>query len=129
MTDDHSIHIGGDVINSQVGQTLTNCTNMIQQQAAGARKQMLETLHADVKALIEILPDDRKEKAPKVARDLKVLVEQSTSPEPEREWYSLSAKGLLEAAPWVMYFTGKIGGTIKNLGQSLWPDFLLPGSK
>jgi hypothetical protein len=30
---------------------------------------------------------------------------------------------LLEAAGYVEEFSGKIGGTIKNLGQSLWPDF------
>ena len=34
----------GNVINSQVGQTLTNSTNLIQQQAPGERKKVLEQL-------------------------------------------------------------------------------------
>lgn len=38
MNHNQSIHIGGNVTNAQVDQTLTNCTNMIQQQAPGERK-------------------------------------------------------------------------------------------
>jgi internalin A len=129
MKDDHSIHIGGNVTNSQVGQTMTNCTNMIQQQAPGERKDLLEELQKQVQELIEKLPDEKKDKAPKIARDLKMLVEQSTSDEPERAWYSLSAKGMLEAATWVKDLSGEIAGTIGNLGKLLWPDFRLPGSE
>jgi hypothetical protein len=36
---------------------------------------------------------------------------------------------LLEASKYVKDFTGNIAGTIKNLGKSIWPDFLLPESK
>jgi hypothetical protein len=34
-------------------------------------------------------------------------------------------EGLLEASTFVKDFSGNIAGTIKNLGKSLWPDFLL----
>jgi len=39
MTDSHNITIGGSVINSQVAQTLSNSTNMIQQHAPGERRR------------------------------------------------------------------------------------------
>lgn len=116
MSDDHSIHIG-HVTNSQIGQTLTNCTNMIQELASGEQKQLLEELETQVKQLIERLPDDKKEHAPKIARDLKMLIEQSTSKEPDREWYSLSAKGLLDAAKWVVGLTVPITQTVIALNK------------
>jgi internalin A len=113
MTHDHSIHIGGNVINAQVGQTLTNCTNMIQQQAPGKRKDLLEEL----------------EKQEEAAGNLELAVKAATSANPNRAWYSVSTEGLLEAAKFVEDFSGNIAGTIKNLGKSLWPDFLLPESE
>ena len=126
---DHSINIGGNVTNSQVGQTLTNCTNLVQQQAPGERKDLLEALTRDVEKLIASLPEGKKEEAKQVANDLKSLVEEATSPKPRRKWYSLSAEGLLEASKYVKDFTGDIVGTIKSLGKLLWPDFSLPESK
>lgn len=129
MTDDHSIHIGGDVISSQVGQTLTNCNNMVNQQPKGERRNLLEKLQQEVKKLIEHLPVDKQEEAPQVAENLEMLTKQATSEKPNRKWYSVSAEGLLEASKWTKDMAGNIGETIKTLGKSLWPDFLLPGSK
>ena len=63
MTDDHSINIGGNVTNAQVGQTLTNCTNLIQQQAPGERKDLLEELEKQVQQLLEALPAEKQEEA------------------------------------------------------------------
>lgn len=125
MHDDHSIKIGGNVVNSQVGGTLNNCTNMVQQQSPGTRKNLLEGLTADVRRLIESLPEQRQKEAPKLAKKLETLVEQASSSEPDREWYSLSAKGLLEASKWVKDFSGNIGGSLLNLGKLFWPDFQL----
>jgi hypothetical protein len=84
------------------------------------------TLHRDVAALIEKLPQEKQAEAPEVAKSLQVLVEQATSDKPSRRWYSVSAAGLLEAAEWVKEFSGDIGGTVLNLGKLLWPDFQLP---
>ena len=53
----------------------------------------------------------------------------ATSAKPKRAWYSVSTGGLLEAAKFVEDFSGNIAGAIKNLGKSLWPDFLLPESE
>ena len=125
-TDDHSIHIGGDVINGQVGQTLTNCTNRINQQPAGERRALLEELQDAVKELVACLPEDRKTDA---VESLEALVKQATSERPKRSWYEVAAAGLLDAAKFLKDFTGKIAGTIKNLGKAIWPDFLLPEAK
>ncbi len=126
---DRSINIGGNVINSQVGQTLTYCTNMIQEQAPGDRKDLLEKLSIDVKKLIERLPEDNRDEAPQIVENLEMLVKQATSEKPNRRWYTVSAEGLMEAATWVKDFTGNIHGTLLNLGKALWPDFLLPEPK
>jgi hypothetical protein len=78
------------------------------------------------KKLIELLPKDKTDEAPKIVKNLDLLVKEATNEKPDRKWYSLSAEGLLEAAKWVKDFTGKIGGSIQNLGKSIWPDFHLP---
>jgi len=124
--DDHSINIGGDVINAQVGQTLINCTNMVQQQAPGKKKDLLEQLQKEVDELIKRLPADKRAEAPQVAENLEAAIKQATKEKPDRKWYSVSAEGLLEAATWVKDFSGNLGGTLGNLGKLLWPDFELP---
>ena len=121
--DSHHITIGGDNY-GQIGQTLTNCTNMIQQQAPGERKDLLEELQREVKALIDKLPEDKQTEA---AGDLEQVVKGATSTPPVRRWYSVSSEGLLEASKFAKDFSGNIAGTLKNLGKSLWSDFLLPG--
>jgi len=122
MKDSHDIH-ARDIINSQVGQTLTNCTNMIQQQAPGERKDLLETLRREVGELISKLPEDKKEEA---AGNLELMVKAATSAKPNRAWYSVSAEGLLEASKFVKDFSGNIAGTLGSLGKALGPDFRLP---
>jgi hypothetical protein len=52
LTHDTASTIGGNVTNAQVGETLTNCTNMIQQQAPGERKDLLEELEKQVQQLL-----------------------------------------------------------------------------
>ncbi len=122
MNDDISINIHGDNY-GQAGQTLTNCTNMIQQQAPGEKKTALEALEKEAKALIAKLPEDKKEDA---AGNLELAVKGATSATPNRKWYDLSAEGLIEASKFVKDFSGNIVGTIKNLGKAVWPDFSLP---
>lgn len=126
---DQSIHVGGNVNNAQVGQTLTNCINAIQQQAPGERKDLLEELTKQVEELLKTLPAEKQDEAPQVAENLEMLVKQATSAKPNRKWYEVSAEGLLEASKFVKDFSGNIAGTLKNLGKSLWPDFLLPGNE
>jgi internalin A len=121
MNDDNKIIIGGNVTGSQIGQTLTNCTNMINQQAAGERKDLLTTVDQQVRDLIKMLPPDKKEEIPEIEENLEMLIKQATAAKPNRRWYDVSAEGLIEASKYVKNFSGNIAGTIKNLGKSLWP--------
>ncbi|MEO5712519.1 MAG: COR domain-containing protein [Luteolibacter sp.] len=125
MNDDHSIKIGGNVTNAQVGQTLTLCTNMIQLQPSGERKELLEQLDREARELITALPEDQQKKA---SKNLELAVKSVTEGEPDRDWYDVSAKGLLEASKFVKDFSGNIAETIKNLGSSVWPEFKLPNA-
>jgi hypothetical protein len=118
MTDDHSIRIGGSVINSQVGQTLTNCTNMIQQQAPEWKRTLLEQLQSDVQKLLEQLPGANVEDAPQVAENLELTRETGNRGQANRRWYEVSPKGCWEASKWVKDFSGSIGGTIRQLGKT-----------
>jgi hypothetical protein len=127
-TDDHSSHITArDITNSQVGQTLTNCQVMVQQQAPGAQRELLETLTSDVNWLVKQLPAAKADEAPAVAENLELLVKQATSAKPNRKWYDVSTEGLLEASKWVKDFSGNITGTIGQLGKLLFPGYALPG--
>lgn len=128
VTIDRSINIGGSVIHSMVGQTLTNCTNAIENSAPGERKELLEALNRDVQKLLASLPADKKDDAPQIVENFEALVKQATSEKPNRKWYSFSAEGLLEASSWVADFTDKIGETILNLGKAIWPGYQLPTS-
>jgi internalin A len=116
MTHDQSINIRDNY--GQAGQTLTNCMNMIQPQAPGPQKDLLEELAKQGRQLIAALPADKQEKA---AGNLELAVKAATSAEPDREWYSVSTKGLLEASKWVKGYSENIAGTIANLGKLVWP--------
>ncbi|MDB6119084.1 MAG: small GTP-binding protein [Verrucomicrobiaceae bacterium] len=111
--DDHSIN-ARDISNSQVGQTLTNCQNMIQQQAPGELKSLLEKLEEEVKLLLPKLPEDKQEEA---AGNLELLTKAVTGTKPNRAWYSVSSEGLLEASKFVKDFTGNIAGPVASLGK------------
>ncbi len=117
--DDHSVRIGGDVTNAQVGQTLTNCTNTIQQQAPGERRELLEKLDQQVRQLLAALPTEKHEE---VSGNLELAVKAVTIAKPNRPWYSVSTEGLLEASKYVKDFSGNLAGTIKNLSKLVWPD-------
>ena len=121
MGHDQSIHIGGNVTHSQVGQTLTNCTNSVQQQAPGERKDLLEKLVKQVQQLIAALPAENQEEAPQVAENLEMLVKQATSAKPNRKWYSVSKDGLLEASQFVKDFGVSMAGTLGSLEKLMWP--------
>jgi DNA-binding FrmR family transcriptional regulator len=92
--DSHDTNIGRDNL-GQAGQTLTNCTNMIQQMPAGEPKELLEKLLTQ----IEPLREEMKGKDFKVLEEhLEKLTEEAKKPEPDRGALSLSGQGLIEAA-------------------------------
>ena len=74
LMEDRSINIGGSVVgHNQIGQTLINCNNIIQQQPAGEQKKLLETLQSDVQTLVDNLPTDKKDKEEEIAGYLKMV--------------------------------------------------------
>lgn len=123
MTEDNSINIGGDVVNSQVAHTMEHCTNLVQNQPEGPKRELLEQLQAQVREILQHLPAEKRSEAPTITEELEQLVKQATSERPNRRWYSVSAEGLLEAAGWVKDFSGNILGTLGQLGKLIWPDF------
>jgi hypothetical protein len=104
---------------------MKDCTSIINSQPPGERKELLETLQKQVGGLISGPPEEKQQFKKMVADRLKELTEGVTSGTPDRAWYSVSSKGLLEAARFVKDFSAEIGGTLKNLGSSFWPDFKL----
>jgi hypothetical protein len=94
------------------------------QQAPADRKALLEQLDREVPKLIEALPEEKKDEA---IQDYKLLIEQATAAKPNRKWYSVSAKSLIEASKFLNDFTGNIAGTLLNLGKKIWgADYGLP---
>lgn len=114
--DSHDITFQGSATNVQVAQTMTNCQQMIQNQNDGELKTLLTKLEQEVAELLLKLPE---EKRAKVEKNLTALVVEATSAEPDREWYSVSSKGLLEASKYVKDFSGNIAGTLGSLTKLL----------
>jgi internalin A len=104
---------------------MNDCTSIINSQPPGERKELLETLQKQVDELISGPPEDKQQLKKMVADQPKELTEGVTSGTPDRAWCSGSSKGLLEAAEFLKDFSAEIGGTLKNLGTSFWPDFKL----
>ncbi len=112
--------------NFQVAQTLNNSANMVQQQVPGERKELMLQLKREAWRLLTALPDDQQKK---VVKNLDLAVKSVTEEEPDRDWYDVSTKGLLEASKFVKDYSGNIAGILANLGKSVWPDFQLPGER
>jgi hypothetical protein len=89
--------VGGDVnVNQVVANTISNSLNRVaKSDAPDEMKKRLEELHELVKNLAPKLAPDDQEKA---AKNLEVLAREATSKKPDRAWYDVSAKGLMEAA-------------------------------
>jgi len=125
MGDHIEQHISGGTFNAQVAAVMNDCKNIINNQPTGERKQLLETLQKQVADVLSGPPEEKLQLKKRVTDELKELTEGVTSGTPDRAWYSVSAKGLLDAAKFVKDFSGEIGETLKNLGRTIWPDFTL----
>ena len=128
MHDGQSINSGGNMTNSRAGRMLTNCTNTINQLSPGEKKDLLEELRRQVEELIRHLVEDKADEAPRVATRFQALLDQATSAKPDREWYLMSATGVVDASKWTKDFAGNIRGTVSQLGKLFWPDFEVPGA-
>jgi internalin A len=118
-------NFSGGTFHGPVAAVMKDCTSIINSQPPGERKELLVTLQKQVGEIISGPPEEKHQFKKMVADRLKELTEGVTSGTPDRAWYSVSSKGLLEAAKFVKDFSAEIGGTLKNLGSSFWPDFKL----
>jgi hypothetical protein len=126
MGDQTYQYISGGTFHGPVAAVMKDCTSIINNQPPSERKDLLEALQKQVGDLISGPPEEKQQFKKMVAEQLKELTEGVTSGTPDRAWYSVSSKGLLEAAKFVKDFSGEIGGTLKNVCKCFWPDFTLP---
>nr|WP_081983983.1 COR domain-containing protein [Massilia sp. JS1662] len=120
MTSNFStINIGGNVTNSQIGQSLQNCTNLIHSQPDGEKKALLSEITKETTKIIEALPEEKKPESEQITNNLEQLVKQATSEKPNKQWYSISTEGLIEAANWIKDYSGNIVPTLEKLGKIL----------
>ena len=120
------INIGRDAQGNAfgAGSTVTNTNSFNRTVDPAAFESALAAFKREWAELQSKLPEDKKEEAGLLAEKLE---DAATKDDPKsRAWYSISAKGLLEAAKWTKDFTGDIGATIRNLAKTIWPDFELP---
>jgi small GTP-binding protein len=123
MSGDHiQQNISGGNFTGPVAAKMENCTSIINQQSNGERRDLLQTLERETRALISKLPP---EKQPQAAKEFERLVESADEKSPNRRWYEVSAEGLLEASKFAKDFAGDLAGTIGQLGKAIWPDFSL----
>jgi hypothetical protein len=91
-----NVNIGGDV-NQTAAKTIQNAFNKANE-VSSTKPELQAKLQELAQAVAEMsgqLPEGVQQR---VAQDLQTLTEQATSDNPERKWYELSAKGLIEAA-------------------------------
>ena len=76
--------------------TIQDSFNTIE--SSGAPQSVKDELKRLTTAVEQILPHVPAPKRSEVQQDLKALTEEAIKPQPRRQWYELSAKGLVEAA-------------------------------
>lgn len=105
-----SVTVGGD-FNLVTAKNIENSFN----KAASANvrndlKESLKSLAVEVSKLAKQLPP---EAAEAVSKDLEALTTEAIAKKPRKEWYELSAKGLLEAAKTVAEMAGPVTTAVK----------------
>jgi hypothetical protein len=94
--------------------TATNIQNSFNKAANSGVPEELKTklkeLSVQVANLVKELPPDDAEKA---SKDLEALTSEAVSKKPRREWYELSAKGLVDAAKTVAKMAAPIATAVK----------------
>jgi hypothetical protein len=89
---------------------MTDCTNIINNQPSGARKELLKTLQKQVGELINGPPEKKQQFKKMIADRLKELTEGVTSGTPDRAWYSIFnlLEGSAGGAKFVKDFSAEI---------------------
>lgn len=98
-------------LNVVVAKRIENSFNKVKDADIDAGlKEKLKLANVQAAELIKALPE---EQAQKTARDLEAFTAEVTSPNPRKEWYELTAKGLLEAAKTVAEMTVPVTTAVK----------------
>jgi hypothetical protein len=99
LTMQQTQNIHGNVtgnVNQVAAKTIQDSFNTIAGSSSSPElKEQLDALGKAVTEMVKGLPEPKQKQ---IAKDYKNLTEEVTSEEPRREWYELSAKGLMEAA-------------------------------
>jgi hypothetical protein len=82
-----------------------------------------DELKAELKKLTALVQDMvghlDETQAKRAANQLKTLTDEATAPSPDPKWYSVSSKGLLDAAEFAGEFAGKIGASLASITKIL----------
>jgi hypothetical protein len=113
MRDDRSIHIGGNV-SGQVGQALTNCTNIIQEigQDRAELRAALEELQKRAAPVLKELPPAKAEEA---AANLEDFTKEAAKEKPRKPFLAVTGAGLVDAAKTVAKMSGPIIEVVDKL--------------
>lgn len=126
MGDKNTITISNSTIHGDVvAGRMKECMKMIDNVEGGVKKDLLKELEGLVINLIQRLPQEQAELKEKVSKNYQTLVTEASSLSPEREWYELSAKGVIEAAKFAKDLSRELTTTVLNLGGCLWKGFEL----
>jgi hypothetical protein len=90
-------NISRQTFHGPVAAVMKDCTSIVNSQLLGERKELLETLQKQIGEVISGPPEEKQQLKKMVADRLKELTEGVTTGTPDRAWYSVSSKGLLEA--------------------------------
>lgn len=113
---EQNVRVSGPVTGDiQVGQLvadqITNAMNRVQESdVPDELKTRLAELNTLVEQLVKKAPPEVQAKA---AKNLEALTKEATSKTPDREWYSVSANGLIEAAKAVGELAAPVAGAVK----------------
>jgi hypothetical protein len=106
-------NVGGNV-NQVAAKTIRESFNQVtESEASSELKSKLEELGKLVEDMLGAGLSEKDQK--KVARDYKGFAEEATSEEPRKEWYELSAKGLIEAAKTVGEIATPVIAVVKSI--------------
>jgi hypothetical protein len=105
-----TVNVTGD-FNLVTATNIQNSFNKAANAEVDARvKDRLRELALQVANLANQLPS---EDAERVSKDLEALTSEAVSKKPRKEWYELSAKGIIEAAKAVAAMAGPVGVAVK----------------
>lgn len=104
-------NFNGNVISGNNNKLIQDSYNKIN--SANLAPELSQTLNSLTEAIAVVTQAFPDEKTGKVMKNFERLIEESTQPEPDKQWYSVSVEGLIKAAENL----DKLGEPVINLSQ------------